>query len=233
MDDMTGGAIKKIGFFDHVFEFKDDTKNDLLNMCQYSTLSVVPVIGLNKLMKHYIPDADDTKGSLEIVLEVVAQVLVIMIGLFYIHRLVTFVPTYSNDSYPPFQLTNVILVILFITLSLQTKLGEKGNILYGRVMGLINGEESLRAAPVVQQNNNATSMMPPPAITRETTHSQAPNNQNNGHQSLGSTSISNVPNFDHSYQQNAGHGSNAQQMGPPPLMAANEALGGGSFGSMF
>jgi hypothetical protein len=232
MDDITGGTIKKISFFEHVFDFKDDTKNDLLNLSQYSVLSIIPVIGLNKLMKHYIPDADDTKGSLEIVIELIAQVLVILIGLFYIHRIVTFVPTYSNDSYPPFQLINIVLVILFITLSLQTKLGEKGNILYERMMGLINGEESLREKePVLQQNQNVSHVLPPPTIAREPMQNQ---------QSLGSTPIQGGQNFDQMYQSNPTHMVNAnapgqqqQQMGPPPLMAANEALGGGGFGSMF
>ena len=63
-------------------------------------------------------------------------------------------------------------------------------------------------------------------------------NQNNMGQSLGSTPISNSPNFDQMYQQNPTPLVNAnspapQQMGPPPLMAANEALGGSGFGSMF
>lgn len=234
MDEDNSGISKKIGFFEHVFEFKEDTKNDLLNIGQYSLLSVLPVIGLNKLMKNYIPDVDDTKGSLEIVIEIIAQVLVIFIGLFYIHRIVTFVPTYSKDTYPPFHMTNIVLVVLFITLSLQTKLGEKGNVLYERVMGLINGEESLKPVQqVVRQNPNATGVLPPPAVTRDPQQ-----NQNNMGQSLGSTPISNSPNFDQMYQQNPTPLVNAnspapQQMGPPPLMAANEALGGSAFGSMF
>jgi len=154
--------------------------------------------------------------------------------LFYIHRIVTFVPTYSKDTYPPFHMTNIVLVVLFITLSLQTKLGEKGNVLYERVMGLINGEESLKPVQqVVRQNPNATGVLPPPAVTRDPQQ-----NQNNMGQSLGSTPISNSPNFDQMYQQNPTPLVNAnspapQQMGPPPLMAANEALGGSAFGSMF
>jgi len=241
MDEDNSGISKKIGFFEHVFEFKEDTKNDLLNIGQYSLLSILPVIGLNKLMKNYIPDADDTKGSLEIVFEIVAQVLVIFIGLFYIHRIVTFVPTYSKDSYPPFHMTNIVLVVLFITLSLQTKLGEKGNILYERVNALISGEESLKHVQPVQQQQQyqqPREVLPPPAVTRDTQQNQQLQNQNNLGQSLGSTPISSSPNFDQMYQQNPTPLVNAnspapQQMGPPPLMAANEALGGSAFGSMF
>ena len=223
---------KNIGFFEHVFEFKEDTKNDLLNVGQYALLSITPVIGLNKLMKHYIPEADETKGSLEIFIEMIAQILVILIGLFYIHRIITYIPTYSKDSYPPFQLTNLILVILFITLSLQTKLGEKASILYERMMNLINGEDSLKTKEPVKQNPNVTSVLPPPVVTREI-NTQQPMQHN-----IGTTPIQNNTDFNQMYQQTTTPMQNAQQpgmeaMGPPPLMAANEALGGSGFGSMF
>ena len=62
---------KNIGFFEHLFEFKEETKNDLSNICQYGVLSIIPVILLNKLMKHYIPEADETKGSIEILFEII------------------------------------------------------------------------------------------------------------------------------------------------------------------
>ena len=183
-------------------------------------------------MKHYIPEADETKGSLEIIFEIIGQVLIILIGLFYIHRIIIYIPTYSKDSYPPLQLTNLILVILFITLSLQTKLGEKATILYERVGRVINGEETIKPKEPVKQNPNATAVLPPPAVTREMVRQESMNGNN-----LGSTPIHDSPNFNQMYQQNPTPLVNAQtpgmeQMGPPPLMAANEALGGG-FGSMF
>ena len=223
---------KNIGFFEHLFEFKEETKNDLSNICQYGVLSIIPVILLNKLMKHYIPEADETKGSLEIIFEIIGQVLIILIGLFYIHRIIIYIPTYSKDSYPPLQLTNLILVILFITLSLQTKLGEKATILYERVGRVINGEETIKPKEPVKQNPNVTAVLPPPAVTREMVRQESMNGNN-----LGSTPIHDSPNFNQMYQQNPTPLVNAQtpgmeQMGPPPLMAANEALGGG-FGSMF
>ena len=162
----------------------------------------------------------------------IAQIIVILIGLFYIHRIVTFVPTYSKDSYPPFQLTNLVLVILFITLSLQTKLGEKASILHERLMNLINGEESLKKKEPVRQNPNVTNILPPPAVTREI-HTQQP-----GQPNIGRTPIQNQTNINEMYHQTTTPMVNAQQpgmegMGPPPLMAANEALGGSGFGSMF
>ena len=101
------------------------------------------MIGLNKLMKHYIPDADDTKGSLEIVLEVIGQMILLFIGLFYIHRLVTFVPTYSKQEYVTFNVHTIILGTILIVSSLHTRLGEKTSILAERVSDLWNGESRL------------------------------------------------------------------------------------------
>ena len=86
------------GFVEHVFDFDDNTKNELMNIVQYAVLCFIPIVGLNKIMKHYIPDVDEDKSSLEISFEIVGQMLILFIGLFYIHRLVTFVPTYSNQD---------------------------------------------------------------------------------------------------------------------------------------
>ena len=45
--------------------------------------------------KKYIPEVDETKGSIELVVEVLAQLFIMLIGVFYVHRLVTFLPSYA------------------------------------------------------------------------------------------------------------------------------------------
>jgi hypothetical protein len=54
---------------------------------------LIPVVVLNKTMAKYIPEADENKGTLEVVAEVLIQVISMFMGLLVIHRLVTFVPT--------------------------------------------------------------------------------------------------------------------------------------------
>lgn len=130
---------KSRGFVKHVFNFDDSSKTDMLNIMQYSTLALIPIIIANKLMQKYVPEADDEKSSLEILAEVLAQVIVMFLSILFIHRLITFVPTYSGDNYPNFQVSNIILAMLMILLSLQTKLGEKIAILVDRLMELWNG----------------------------------------------------------------------------------------------
>lgn len=131
---------KEDGFVDHVFRFDKDTKSTLLNIGQYAALAVIPVVAMNKTMQRFVPDADDDKGTFEIVVEILVQILVIFWGMFFTHRLITFVPTHSDTPYPRMDVTSVILATLVIVLSLQSKLGNKMGILSDRVSVLVMGD---------------------------------------------------------------------------------------------
>ena len=87
-------------FLKHVFNFNEDSKADILNIIQYSLLALIPIIILNKSISKYIPEADDKKGSLELSFEVIIQILIIFLGLLIIHRIITFIPTFSESLYP-------------------------------------------------------------------------------------------------------------------------------------
>ena len=127
-------------FFKHVFNFDDDSKSEILNILQYSVIAIIPVVILNKTMQQYVPEADDNKSSLEVSAEILIQIIVMFIGLLLIHRIITFIPTYSGAKYPEFHIVYIILAILMITMSLQTKLGEKVSILVDRISELWNGK---------------------------------------------------------------------------------------------
>ena len=147
-------------FFKHVFNMNEDSKSDMMNIVQYAVLSVIPVVLLNKTMSKYVPEADESKGSVEIGAEVVLQVIVMFIGLLLIHRINTFIPTFSGEKYPEFNIVYIILAVLMITLSLQTKLGEKVSILSDRVMQLWEGREGLTSQPAKAGNNNVKVSQP-------------------------------------------------------------------------
>jgi hypothetical protein len=138
----SSSSSSKKSFTQHVFEFEDETKFELLNLVQYSVLGVVPVIALNKVMNNIFPEADDTRSSMEILVELLGQIVFIILGMYLINRLITYIPTYSGEPIPPVNLFHIVLFVLVITLSLQTKIGQKGTILYERVMELWNGESS-------------------------------------------------------------------------------------------
>ena len=132
---------KTNGFVKHVLNFDVETKQELLNVVQYSLISIVPVILLNKIVKRFIPTVDEEKGSLEIGAEVLGQMIVLFFGMYFIHRIVTYFPTYTGVEYKEFNIINLILGFLVIVLSLQTKLGEKVQILAKRGFALVGIED--------------------------------------------------------------------------------------------
>jgi hypothetical protein len=160
---MDSSDDSKKNFFKHVFNFDDDSKSDMLNIIQYSLIAIIPVIILNKSMQKYVPEADEQKGNLEILAEIVLQVIVMFIGLLTVHRMVTFVPTYSGLEYPEFSIIFIILAVLMITLSLQTKLGEKVSILTERLTELWEGKSdkkkkkgNVKVSQPISQNGQPT-----------------------------------------------------------------------------
>jgi len=160
---MDSSDDSKKNFFKHVFNFDDDSKSDMLNIIQYSLIAIIPVIVLNKSMQKYVPEADEQKGNLEILAEVVLQIIVMFIGLLTVHRMITFVPTYSGVDYPEFSIIFIVLAVLMITLSLQTKLGEKVSILTERLTELWEGKSdnkkkkgTVKVSQPISQNGQPT-----------------------------------------------------------------------------
>lgn len=131
--------ISKKSFLNHVFSTTEEGKAEILNVIQYSMMGVLPVVALNKLIQRFLPEADPEKSSLELLVEIFIQLTVMFCGIILIHRMITFLPTYSGFKYESLSLTNVILAFLIIVLSIQTKLGIKVNILVDRINELWNG----------------------------------------------------------------------------------------------
>ena len=137
----SGSAVKKT-FFNHVFSTTDEGKAEILNVVQYSLIGVIPIVILNKLIQRFIPEADTEKSSVELLAEILIQLIVMFCGIILIHRIITFVPTYSEFKYESLTLTNVILAFLVLVLSIQTKIGIKVNILFDRIVDFWNGTSS-------------------------------------------------------------------------------------------
>lgn len=223
-------TASKEGFIGHVFNFNANAKEEMMNIVQYAILAVIPVVLLNKSIQRFIPEVDDEKSSLEIVVEVVVQLIFMFLGIFFIDRLVTFVPTYSTKKYEPLSVINIILSMLVITLSLQTRLGEKVSILVDRVNEMWSGsseedgkkKKKKKRGTSVNANANASSQSNPVSMPA----SSPP----------GSTSIGTLPpvNYDSMYQQQPTPLVNAAEPSMETFepMAANSG-GGGAFGSAF
>jgi len=249
MESLDDGSKSK-SFIKHVLNFDDDSKSEMLNIIQYALIAIIPIIILNKSMQKFVPEAEEQKSSLELTAEIIIQVIVIFIGLFFIHRIITYIPTYSGLNYPDFSVNYIVLSVLMITMSLQTKLGEKVSILVERLNDLwegtsgdkknkkgksgnvrvsqpISGQMSSSSYSVNQTANNSIL----PTYNDGTSLSQLPSNYTQGQSQMAPEQS---PNFDNMHQRD-----------PTPLigaatpgmnesfepMAANSVLGGGGFGS--
>ena len=147
-------TLSKNSFFQHVFKFDDDSKSELLNIGQYSVLSIIPIVFLNKSVQKIFPEVNDEASTLELLAEIIGQILVMFIGIFFIHRLVTFIPTYSKTNYEQFNVTSIVIAFLVIVLSLHTKLGEKSNILIDRLFDMIEGKKPEQEGAQNQQTSS-------------------------------------------------------------------------------
>ena len=227
-----------MGFFKHVFKMDSDEKGTLLNVVQYVLLALIPLLLILKFIRSYIPEADDDKGSLVLLAEVLGQIFIMFFAIYFIHRIITYIPTFSGLKYTDFNILNFILAFLMIILTLQTKLGEKVQILLERVQELWEGKASLKedtkkqsgAVRVTQpitghvpsradQPATDTTFLPPPSQMPPA--APVPTQQS--------------PDFNQMYQ-GAQHPTQLQDAATPGQvmepMAANDALGG-SFGSAF
>jgi hypothetical protein len=190
-----------------------------------------------------VPESDDRKGSLELSAEIIIQIIVTFMGLLIIHRIITFIPTYSETKYPEFHIVYIVLAVLMITMSLQTKLGEKVSVLVDRAMELWdgksdakkkNGKNTVRVSQPISGQVTGQPMNNP-AMTQSlytdgTAISSLPTNDSGSQMQA-----QQLPNYDAMYKQNttplvgaATPGISQESFGEP--MAASEVLGG-SFGS--
>jgi hypothetical protein len=230
LEETSKSISSKMGFFKHVFNFDDNSKSEILNIIQYALLAVIPIVLLNKVMQKYVPEAEEEKGSFELLAEIAIQVIVMFMGILMINRIITYIPTYSGAKYPEFSVTYIILAVLMITMSLQTKLGEKVSILFDRVAELWGGDDSSKKKKKGKGQGNVRVSQP--------ISTQNPDQSAMNQSFMGTTSISQLPpqqesgaNYNAMYRQDTTPLVNAatpggegfHNMGP---VAANEAFGG-------
>jgi hypothetical protein len=224
-------SSKKETFFSHLFNFEGDGKADVLNVLQYTMISLLPLVGLNKLIQYVIPEASDENSSIQLGMEVIGQLVLIFLGLILVDRFSTYFRTYSGVEYPKHSVLFFALGVLLVLLSIQSKLGEKVSILTDRFMALFGKEET---AAEKKKKAKGKQGVNPQSQTRYAPDVQMISLPAAGPQTnQGTTSIDNLPNaMSHSLENNFTQMPSSMDlgggMGEP--MAANSLLGG-SFGS--
>jgi hypothetical protein len=248
--ELQGGSTKMgpSSFFNYVFNFDSDNKAVILNMFQYIIIALIPVVLVLKFVKEYVPEDDEKKDNLEILLEILLQLGVLFIAIYFIDKITRYFPTYSKVPYSKFNEVSFIIPTLLLMFTMQTKLGAKINIIYNRARELwggsksgftggnanngtavvnVNGQNIRIRQPIVSNNMHQMSradsldnaLIAPPS-------NQMPNNNVSMIDSL--PNMMNV-NGSNNYQAQAMQTAFMESMEP---MAANGALGG-IFGSSF
>lgn len=237
------GSDNDEGFIKTVFSFDDTQKATILNILQYTLLGVIPILLLLKLIKNYIPDIDDDKGSLVILVEVVGQMFAMFLGLYMINRIIYYIPTYSGVSYGDINLVNMILPTMFIILTMQTKIGDKIQIMGDRLWDLYDGQTSSGKQSAQNQSTSQVRItqpisrqsMPPQSMPPQTISAPTQMQTNNKSQT-NEYSIPSDPNFNNMFAgpetSMVGAATPGQDMMQEP-MAANDAFGGSFGGTPF
>lgn len=240
----------KTGFFNYVFNFDDTNKALLSNLFQYSYIAIPLVIIILKLINHYTPEDDDSKGTLEIIGEVFLSVALILFAIWFINKIIRYIPTISKVPYPVFNEVNFIIPLFVILFTMHTKLGIKINILVERIVDLYDGKTNLKT------NNSKKDYKTTQPIAKSPSHQPSRSDflNSSAPAQRGIDAVNGLPPSTHqggrvesegqhvrdvhqnATQPQAQHNFNNDFGGPAtPLvsqepMAANEAFGGNMFG---
>jgi hypothetical protein len=222
---------KKIseGFVQHVFNFDEEHRGEMLNILQYTFLSIIPLVVIIKLIERIIPEVDNQKGSIEITGEIIAEIFIFFMGFYFTNKMILYIKPYSEIEYPTIVLQS--LSFMFIILSMNTKISNKVNILVDRLNTAWNGGSSttdkkgkktvVKVSQPISNTNNISQPQQQQMYSDTSLINNLPNNTTQYAQQE-------EPNFNAMYQNNptqlVGANSPAYNDGNQ-IMAANELLG--------
>ena len=132
-----GGSDSDKSFVEYITSFSPTEKSQMMNLVQYCGIAILPLLAVLKLMKIYMPINNPLKPSSELIFEVIVQLIVILVSFFFVHKLVLYVPTYSQVNYEKFSLLSGMLPLLFLMFTLDTKISEKLNVLFDRLLEML------------------------------------------------------------------------------------------------
>lgn len=158
---VSGGGKPSIAhgqsFLSYMATITETDKLQIMNLGQYILLAIVPITILLKLLKMFTPIEDPSKGSVELLVEVVAQLLVIVTAMYFIHKMIVYLPTYSKKAYENVNLLTMVIPFVFILFTLETNIGDKVNTLLERAMAFVG----LSKEPMAEMQEESTIHTPP------------------------------------------------------------------------
>ena len=134
---------KTVGFVNKLTSFDAETKNNLLNGVQYTAMATIPIAVACMLLNHLFGKTDpETKGSIELLAEILSQGAVTLILLFIIHKVIISLPTYSRVPMARINYSTLALATIVGMFSLNAfKINEKFNVLYRKLSEAWNGKK--------------------------------------------------------------------------------------------
>ena len=130
MDDIK--PMTNQGFFSYVFMLTKFKRDDLLNIVQYMSLSIIPIILFIYFLKKYLPPITHEDSSIYILLITIFEMTIMVIGIFFIDRIINYIPTLSGKYYEIINLTNIIIIFVLVMMLTQAGFRERTSILLHR-----------------------------------------------------------------------------------------------------
>lgn len=124
--------ITNQGFFSYVFKLSKFKQSDLLNFVQYSAISIIPFTLLYYYIKKYTTNITYESSSLYIILVTFISITLFVVGIFFIDRIVNFIPTLSGKYYDVINLTNISIILIMVLLITRAGYAERTSILLYR-----------------------------------------------------------------------------------------------------
>lgn len=139
------------------FIFNDDTKETIVNITQFSFIAFIPIVLLVKGL-NIIPEANDKKGVLENMFEIMLHLIILIVGSVIITKFALYFKPFSGTPYPEFTLYPMIISLIIVGLSFQTKLSEKVFNVKEKIFNKINPQQTQPTQNTQTQMSQMTQM---------------------------------------------------------------------------
>ena len=210
MDDVDTVKVKKDGFLNHVFNFDTETKSNMMNIIQYLVLAIIPMSFYTHFVNNMMSEYDESKSNFEVTAEVLGHLLLTLLGLFFIDRIITYVPTYSGRNHGTFNIFSVLLIILVFAYEANTKVGTKMKLLIERVSELWHGKKE--DVKKQKENNSVVKVSQPISRGGMPTHQASRADYLNSHNAMVSPTQM-LPPSNEPQQETSGNGNNMYNNG--------------------
>ena len=158
-------------FFSHVTSFDKNQKSEFMNMVQYGFMALIPIVLINKGIGELFSDSTEDKTTIELSLEVIAQLFIMVSSIYLIHRIITYFPTYSETPYSNMDFIGTVFVFILIVFSFQTQINAKTQVVFNNLYSMVTGrtkQEEEKPSKKVSFVETPTVVVPPSPMVQPT-----------------------------------------------------------------